>query len=160
MEVPWDFGVLYLRVLKTVRLYIIEGSNLILLEGNVCFFVLGVSIIGLMLWFGMPNMQNAFKPVEVISVTITLNNKCSVDNDSFVVTVPGTNLVVPFKKGVARLRLKSDRKVQLQSNPKYEAVRYTGIHVPVEPKMILEADCSTSPRLKGIFGSMKNQFKN
>ena len=78
------------------------------------FFVLGVLIIGLMLWFGMPNIQNAFKPVEVISVTITLNNKCSVDNDSFVVTVPGTNLVVPFKKGVARLRLKSDRKVQIQ----------------------------------------------
>ena len=69
-------------------------------------------------------------------------------------------LIFPFKKGVARLRLKSDRKVQLQSNPKYEAVRYTGIHVPVEPNMILEADCSTSPRLKGIFGSMKNQFKN
>jgi hypothetical protein len=26
--------------------------------------------------------------------------------------------------------------------------------------MTLEADCSTSPRLKGIFGSMKKQFKN
>jgi hypothetical protein len=49
--------------------------------------------------------------------------------------------------------------VQLKSNPKYKAVRYTGIHVPVEPKMVLEADCSTSPRLKGIFGSMKDQFK-
>ena len=124
------------------------------------FFVLGISIIGLMLWFGMPNIQTAFKKVEVISVTITLNNKCSVDDDSFVVAVPGTDIMVPFKKGIARLRLKSDRKVQLQSNPKYESVRYTGIQVPVEPKMILEADCSTSPRLKGIFGSMKNQFKN
>ena len=124
------------------------------------FFVLGISIIGLMLWFGMPNIQTAFKKVEVISVAITLSNKCSVDDDSFVVTVPGTDIMVPFKKGIARLRLKSDRKVQLQSNPKYEAVRYTGIHVPVESKMILEADCSTSPRLKGIFGSMKNQFKN
>ena len=40
-----------------------------------------------MLWFGMPNIQQAFKPVEVISVTITLNNKCSVDNDSFAVAV-------------------------------------------------------------------------
>jgi hypothetical protein len=116
-------------------------------------------VIGIMLWFGMPNIQQAFKPVEMISVTITLNNKCSVDDDSFIVTVPGTNLEVPFKKGVARIRLKSDRKVQLKSNPKYEAVRYTGIHVPVEPKMVLEADCSTSPRLKGIFGSMKDQFK-
>ena len=124
------------------------------------FFVLGISIIGLMLWFGMPNIQTAFKKVEVISVAITLSNKCSVNDDSFVVAVPGTDIMVPFKKGIARLRLKSDRKVQLQSNPKYEAVRYTGIHVPVEAKMILEADCSTSPRLKGIFGSMKNQFKN
>ena len=123
------------------------------------FFALGISIIGLILWFGMPNIQKAFKPIEVISVTITLNNKCSVDDDSFVVTVVGTSLEVPFKKGVARIRLKSDRKVQLKSNPKYEAVRYTGIHVPVEPKMVLEADCSTSPRLKGIFGSMKDQFK-
>ena len=74
--------------------------------------------------------------------------------------MPDTDIMKKKKKGIARLRLKSDRKVQLQSNPKYEAVRYTGIHVPVEPKMILEADCSTSPRLKGIFGSMKNQFKN
>ena len=124
------------------------------------FFVLGISIIGLMLWFGMPNIQTAFKKVEVISVTITLSNKCSVDDDSFVVAVPGTDIMVPFKNGIARLRLKSDRKIHLQSNPKYESVRYTGIHVPVESKMILEADCSTSPRLKGIFGSMKNQFKN
>ena len=123
------------------------------------FFALGISIIGLILWFGMPNIQKAFKPIQMISVTITLNNKCSVDDDSFVVTVVGTSLEVPFKKGVARIRLKSDRKVQLKSNPKYEAVRYTGLHVPVEPKMVLEADCSTSPRLKGIFGSMKDQFK-
>ena len=113
-----------------------------------------------MLWFGMPNIQQAFKPVEVISVAITLNNKCSVDDDSFAVAVPGTDIVFPFKKGVARYRLKSKRKVQLISNPKYKSVRYVGIHVPVEKKMILEADCSTSPRLKGIFGSMKNQFKN
>ena len=124
------------------------------------FLIVGISIIGLMLWFGMPNIQQVLKPVKVISVTITLNNKCSFDNDSFVVAVLGTNLIFPFKKGVAKLMLKSDRKVQLLSNPKYKAVRYVGIHVPVEPKMILEADCSTSPRLKGIFGSMKNQFKN
>ena len=124
------------------------------------FFISGISIIGLMLWFGMPNIQGAFKPVKIISVTISLDNKCSVQDDSFVVSVPGTSLIIPFKDGIARLRLKSDRKVQLQSNPKFEAVRYTGIHVPVSPRMTLEADCSSSPRLKGIFGSMKNQFKN
>jgi hypothetical protein len=124
------------------------------------FFLCGIFVIGLMLWYGMPNIRNVLKPVEVISVVITLHNKCSVNNDSFAVAVPGTDLIVPFKKGVARLRLKSNRKVQLISNPKFEAVRYVGIHVPVGPTMVLEADCSTSPRLKGIFGSMKNQFKN
>ena len=127
---------------------------------KIIFFISGVSVIGLMLWFGMPNIRDVLKPVKVISVVITLHNKCSVNNDSFAVAVPETDLVVPFKKGIARLRLKSNRKVQLISNPKFEAVRYIGIHVPVEPTMVLEADCSTSPRLKGIFGSMKNQFKN
>jgi hypothetical protein len=127
---------------------------------KIIYLISGISIIGLILWFGMPNIQQVLKPVKMISVSISLNNKCSVEDDSFVVTVPGTSIIVPFKKGVARLRLKSDRKVQLLSNPKYPAVRYIGIHVPVSKKMILEADCSTSPRLKGIFGSMKNQFKN
>ena len=28
------------------------------------FFISGISIIGLMLWFGMPNIQSAFKPIE------------------------------------------------------------------------------------------------
>ncbi|MDA9170781.1 hypothetical protein OAD30_01505 [Alphaproteobacteria bacterium] len=127
---------------------------------KIFFLVFGISIIGLILWFGMPNIQKALKPVEIISVTISLNNKCPVDDDSFIVTVPGTDIKVPFKNGIARLRLKSDRKVQLQANPIYEAIRYDGIHVLVAKRMTLEADCSTSPRLKGIFGSMKKQFNN
>ena len=127
---------------------------------KIFFLVFGISIIGLILWFGMPNIQKTLKPVEIISVTISLNNKCAVDDDSFIVTVPGTDIKVPFKNGIARLRLKSDRKVQLQANPIYEAIRYDGIHVPVGKRMTLEADCSTSPRLKGIFGSMKKQFNN
>ena len=53
---------------------------------KIIFFIFGISVIGLMLWFGMPNIQQALKPVKVISVTITLKNKCSVDDDSFVVT--------------------------------------------------------------------------
>ena len=127
---------------------------------KIFFLVFGILIIGLILWFGMPNIQKALKPVEIISVTISLNNKCPVDDDSFIVTVPGTDIKVLFKNGIARLRLKSDRKVQLQANPIYKAIRYDGIHVPVTKRMTLEADCSTSPRLKGIFGSMKKQFKN
>ena len=122
--------------------------------------ILGILFIFAIVWFGMPNIQNVFKEVKMISVTVKLDNKCSLDDDSFVVAVPGTDIIVPFRNKVARLRLKSDRKLQLRANPKYPAIRYDGMFVDVKENIILEADCTTSPRLKGIFKSMKDQFKN
>ncbi len=120
--------------------------------------LIGLAFIFILLWYGMPKIRMAFEEKKIISVTIKLINKCSLTDDSFVVTVPGTNIIVPFKNGIARLRLKSDRKVQLKANPKYPAIRYDGIYVDVEKNMELEADCTTSPRLKGIFKSLKKQF--
>ena len=122
--------------------------------------ILGIFFIFAIIWFGMPNVQNVFKEVKMISVTVKLDNKCSLDDDSFVVAVPGTDIIVPFRNKIARLRLKSDRKLQLRANPKYPAIRYDGMFVDVKENVILEADCTTSPRLKGIFKSMKDQFKN
>ena len=122
--------------------------------------ILGVFFIFAIIWFGMPNVQNVFKEVKMMSVTVKLDNKCSLDDDSFVVAVPGTDIIVPFRNKIARLRLKSDRKLQLRANPKYPAIRYDGMFVDVKENVILEADCTTSPRLKGIFKSMKDQFKN
>ena len=122
--------------------------------------ILGILFIFVIVWFGMPNVQNVFKEVKMMSVTVKLDNKCSLDDDSFVVAVPGTDIIVPFRNKIARLRLKSDRKLQLRANPKYPAIRYDGMFVDVKENVILEADCTTSPRLKGIFKSMKDQFKN
>ena len=122
--------------------------------------ILGILFIFAIIWFGMPNVQNVFKKVKMLSVTVKLDNKCSLDDDSFVVAVPGTDIIVPFRNKIARLRLKSDRKLQLRANPKYPAIRYDGMFVDVKENVILEADCTTSPRLKGIFKSMKDQFKN
>ena len=120
----------------------------------------GILFIFAIIWFGMPNIQNVFKEVKMISVTVKLDNKCTLDDDSFVVAVPGTDIIVPFRNKIARLRLKSDRKLQLRANPKYPAIRYDGMFVDAKENVILEADCTTSPRLKGIFKSMKDQFKN
>ena len=122
--------------------------------------ILGILFIFVIVWFGMPNVQNVFKEVKMMSITVKLDNKCSLDDDSFVVAVPGTDIIVPFRNKIARLRLKSDRKLQLRANPKYPAIRYDGMFIDVKENVILEADCTTSPRLKGIFKSMKDQFKN
>ena len=127
---------------------------------KILFGILGILFVFLIVWFGMPNIQNIFKEVKIISVTVKLDNKCSLDDDTFVVAVPGTDIIVPFRNKIARLRLKSDRKIQLIANPKYTAIKYDGMFEDVKKNVVLEADCTTSPRLKGIFKSMKDQFKN
>lgn len=127
---------------------------------KILFGILGILFVFLIVWFGMPNVQNIFKEVKIISVTVKLDNKCSLDDDAFVVAVPGTDIIVPFRNKIARLRLKSDRKIQLIANPKYTAIKYDGMFEDVKKNVVLEADCTTSPRLKGIFKSMKDQFKN
>ena len=127
---------------------------------KILFGILGILFVFLIVWFGMPNVQNVFKEVKIISVTVKLDNKCTLDDDTFVVAVPGTDIIVPFRNKIARLRLKSDRKIQLIANPKYPAIKYDGMFEDVKKNVVLEADCTTSPRLKGIFKSMKDQFKN
>ncbi len=126
---------------------------------KITFGFVGLAFIFSLLWFGMPEIQNVFKKKEIISVVVKLKNNCSLTDDSFVVSVPGTSIVAPFRNGIARLRLRSDRKLQLIANPKYPAIRYDGMYVEVKKNVILEADCNSSPRLKGIFKSLKNQFK-
>ena len=127
---------------------------------KILFGILGILFVFLIVWFGMPNVQNIFKEVKIISVIVKLDNKCTLDDDTFVVAVPGTDIIVPFRNKIARLRLKSDRKIQLIANPKYTAIKYDGMFEDVKKNVVLEADCTTSPRLKGIFKSMKEQFKN
>lgn len=98
------------------------------------------------------------EPSRFISLTIEIDNRCSVSDNYFSVRVPGTNLSVPFKNRKVRLRLLRSRKVQLTNNPNNidKSFEYNGIHVPIEKKMVLTADCTSSPRLKGIFGDIKN----
>tara|TARA_B100001564_G_C20286678_1_gene510645 strand:- start:113 stop:514 length:402 start_codon:yes stop_codon:yes gene_type:complete len=123
------------------------------------YTILSLFLIVILLWFGMPAIRKTIEPAKIISVVVKLDNKCTVVDDAFIVTVPGTDLQFPFKNGVVRLRLKSDRKLQLKANPKYKAIRYEGMYEEVKKNVTLVADCSSSPRLKGIFNSMQNQFK-
>ena len=125
----------------------------------ISFAFLGLIGVFLLLWFGMPEIRKVFKDAEIIPVIVKLDNRCTVGDDAFIVSVVGTDLKYTFKNGVVRLRLKSDRKLQLKANPKYKAIRYEGMYEEVKKDVTLIADCSSSPRLKGIFNSMKNQFK-
>ena len=127
---------------------------------KITYALLGIVGIFLLLWFGMPEIRKTFQTVKMMSIVVKLDNQCTVADDTFIVTVPGTDLQFPIKNRIVRLRLRSDRKLQLKSNPKYPAIRYEGMHEEVKKNVVLVADCSSSPRIKCIFKSMNEKFNN
>lgn len=104
--------------------------------------------------------QGYFKPTPkpLIEATIRLDNQCSVGDDVFIVTVQELGRSKRFLNKTAVMKLPEGSLVQLAASPDYPAVAYDGIPQRVAPEMVLTADCSLSPRLDGIFSSMKQTF--
>ena len=72
---------------------------------KITYALLGIVGIFLLLWFGMPEIRKTFQPVKMMSIVVKLDNQCTVADDTFIVTVPGTDLQFPFKNGIVRLSL-------------------------------------------------------
>ena len=64
-----------------------------------------------------------------------------------------------FRDGMATMRLPEGTKIQLAVSSAYPAFRYDDVPQEISPNVTLIADCSVSPRMKSIFGAMKEQFK-
>lgn len=116
------------------------------------------SLLGLF-WFFMPGFSDNFDPPEIILVTATLENRCSVIDETFVAEAPEQGRRAPFRNGVAIMRLPEGSTIQLAVSSAYPAFRYDDMPQPVAPNVTLVADCDVSPRLRSIFGSMKEKFK-
>ena len=125
--------------------------------------LVGISLVifGLfsLLWLFMPGFSNQFDEPKIITVKIHLDNQCSVPDYVFVASAPKKGRSVVFRDGVATMRLPEGTKIQLAVSSAYPAFRYDDIPQEVSPKVTLIADCSASPRMKSIFGAMKEQFK-
>ena len=117
-----------------------------------------VSLSGLF-WFFMPGFSNNFDPPKIILVTATLENRCSIIDETFVAEAPEQGRRAPFRNGVAIMRLPEGSTIQLAVSSAYPAFRYDDMPQLVAPNVTLIADCDVSPRLRSIFGSMKEKFK-
>ena len=106
----------------------------------------------------IPSFSENLKPVKIIDVEIRLNNQCSVTDATFIVEAPQQRKRSKFFKGVAMMRLPENAKVKLAVSPEFPDFTYDGMPELVSPNMVLVADCGVSPRLKSIFGAMKDQF--
>ena len=121
----------------------------------------GVFILALMLgiyYLLIPSFSENLEPVKIIDVEIRLKNECSVTDAAFIAEAPQQRKHSKFFNGVAVMRLPENAIVKLSVSPAFPAFTYDGVPELVSPNMILVADCGVSPRLKSIFGAMKDQF--
>ena len=106
----------------------------------------------------IPSFSENLEPVKIINVEIRLDNQCSVTDATFIVEAPQQRKRSKFFKGVAVMRLPENAKIKLAVSPEFPNFTYDGMPELVSPNMVLVADCGVSPRLKSIFGAMKDQF--
>ena len=106
----------------------------------------------------IPSFSENLEPVKIVDVEIRLDNQCSVTDATFIVEASQQRKRSKFFKGVAVMRLPENAKVKLAVSPKFPDFTYDGMPELVSPNMVLVADCGVSPRLKSIFGAMKDQF--
>ena len=121
----------------------------------------GVLTLALMLgiyYVLIPSFSENLEPVKIIDVEIHLKNECSVTDAAFIVEAPQQRKRSKFFNGVAVMRLPENAKVKLSVSPAFPDFTYDGVPELVSPNMLLVADCGVSPRLKSIFGAMKDQF--
>ena len=124
-------------------------------------FLLSIALFFCMiLYFFWPTLSQEFTKKEVILVKIKLENRCSFDEDVFIVKHKDTGRSVNFNNGIANINVKEGSELVLALSPLYPDFRYDGVPQPAKPKMEMIADCSASPRMQMIMDSMKESFKN
>ena len=121
----------------------------------------GVLTLALMLsiyYVLIPSFSENLEPVKIVDVEIRLDNQCSVTDATFIVEATQQRKRSKFFKGVAVMRLPENAKVKLAVSPEFPDFTYDSMPDLVSSNMVLLADCGVSPRLKSIFGAMKDQF--
>ena len=106
----------------------------------------------------IPSFSENLETVKIIDVEIRLNNQCSVTDATFIVEAPQQRKRSKFLRGVAVMSLPENAKVKLAVSSEFPDFTYDGMPEIVSRNMVLVADCGVSPRLKSIFGAMRDQF--
>ena len=122
-------------------------------------FVLGcVVIIFVGGIFLLPKIFEEFQVEEVIRVRVTLENKCSISDDAFVVLDENTKIKTPFYGKIAVLRTQRNAPLRLWMSPNFPQFRYDGEIQRAEKEMIMVSDCNRNPRMDSVMKSMREAF--
>ena len=124
-------------------------------------FVLAcILLILLGCFFLFPQVFKEFRDKEVIRVRVTLENKCTITDDAFVVLDESTKIKTPFYGKIAVLRTERNAPLRLWMSPNFPQFRYDGEIQRAEEEMVMISDCNRNPRMDSIMKSMRDAFSS
>ena len=124
-------------------------------------FVLGcIVIIFVGGVFLLPKVFKEFQDEEVIRVRVSLENKCSITDDAFVVLDENTKIKTPFYGKIAVLRTERNAPLRLWMSPNFPQFRYDGEIQRAEEEMVMISDCNRNPRMDSVMKSMREAFSS
>ena len=131
------------------------------MRSNEVYFILAcVLILVLGGIFLLPKVFKEFQDKEVIRVRITLENKCKITDEAFVVLDESTKIKTPFYGKVAVLRTERNAPLRLWMSPNFPQFRYDGEIQRAEEAMVMISDCNRNPRMDSIMKSMREAFSS
>ena len=124
-------------------------------------FVLGcIVIIFVGGFFLLPKVFKEFQDEEIIRVRVSLENKCSITDDAFVVLDESTKIKTPFYGKIAILRTERNAPLRLWMSPNFPQFRYDGEIQRAEEEMVMISDCNRNPRMDSVMKSMREAFSS
>ena len=102
---------------------------------EVSFVLACISIILLGCFFLLPQVFKEFSDKVVIRVRVTLENKCTITDDAFVVLDESTKIKTPFYGKIAVLRTERNAPLRLWMSPNFPQFRYDGEIQRAEERM-------------------------
>ena len=111
-------------------------------------------------FFLLPKVVKEFQDEEVIRVRITLENRCKITDEAFVVLDESTKIKTPFYGKVAVLRTERNAPLRLWMSPNFPQFRYDGEIQRAEEEMVMISDCDRNTRMDSIMKSMREAFSS
>ena len=119
-----------------------------------------IAIIALGGLFLLPKVFKEFKGEEVIRVRVTLENRCTITDDAFVVLDESTKIKTPFYGKIAILHTQRNAPLRLWMSPNFPQFRYDGEIQRAQEEMVMISDCNRNPRMDSVMKSMREAFSS
>ena len=127
-------------------------------EASFVLVCIAIIIVGSL--FMLPKVFKEFKGEEVIRVRVTLENRCTITDDAFVVLDESTKIKTPFYGKIAILRTERNAPLRLWMSPNFPQFRYDGEIQRAQEEMVMMSDCNRNPRMDSVMKSMREAFSS